>query len=615
MIKIKFLLLFVLILKFTSTVFAQQKLIDSLQKKISTAKKPAEYYLFTAEMAMVVKSMDKPKSLSLISESIKNISKVETDRIKSKIYSFASIIYYNNDDYSKMSEYCDKAILLANSSKDNEANAWANYAKANFYSALEDENQLKFLFKTLNFAEKSKNYYLLSKACYYVSAFYNDKANPVLGKKYAQLSLKYAKISKSGEAKSFAWQTLGYCYGMLFLKTKTNNYKDSVIICYRKGVNEFKKDRANIAAQTQLSVLYLNTANYFYDFEPTKRDSTKTYIKLALDESIKTGQPYVETNCYGFLSEFEFETNNYDEVERLLQKADLRTRSQKTIEYQTLKQINNEFARLYELKKDYKKALFYKQEYANIAEKLTDEEQQKNGQMLDAKFELKKNQSEIKLLNDKAKLNTRQKYLFLIIGIIGILSLLLMALSYKFRLKIASQNQTLLNGAIKEKDLESKLKNEETERLKIEQKLMFAQKEQLKNELIAGNIQVEHKNELLQNLNKKIISENTDPESVKKISRILKQEIRLDKDFQESINQFKNIDPEFFNKLQEKSKTKLSGLDLKYCNYIKLNLPSKQIATLLNVEITSVRMSKYRLKQKFSLSKKDDLQDFLKSVV
>ena len=41
----------------------------------------------------------------------------------------------------------------------------------------------------------------------------------------------------------------------------------------------------------------------------------------------------------------------------------------------------------------------------------------------------------------------------------------------------------------------------------------------------------------------------------------------------------------------------------------------KQIATLLNVEITSVRMSKYRLKQKFSLSKNDDLQDFLKSVV
>ena len=166
MIKIKFLLLFVLILKFTSTVVAQQKLIDSLQKNISTAKKPAKYYLYMAELAMAVKSMDKPKSLSLISESIKNISKVETTRTKSKIYSFASLIYYNNDDYAKMSEYCDKAILLANSSKDNEANAWANYAKANFYSALEDENQLKFLFKSLNYAEKAKNYSLLSKSYY-----------------------------------------------------------------------------------------------------------------------------------------------------------------------------------------------------------------------------------------------------------------------------------------------------------------------------------------------------------------------------------------------------------------------------------------------------------------
>ena len=88
--------------------------------------------MFNAELAMALKSSDKFKSLKLISESIKNISKIEVVGIKSKICSFASLIYCNNDDYAKMSEYCDKAILLANSSKDNEANAWANYAKANF---------------------------------------------------------------------------------------------------------------------------------------------------------------------------------------------------------------------------------------------------------------------------------------------------------------------------------------------------------------------------------------------------------------------------------------------------------------------------------------------------
>ena len=578
--------------------------------------------MFNAELAMALKSSDKAKSLKLISESIKNISKIEVVGIKSKICSFASLIYCNNDDYAKMSEYCDKAILLANSSKDNEANAWANYAKANFYSALEDENQLKFYFKTLNFAEKAKNYFLLSKSCYFISAYYNDKENIILAKKYAQLSLKYAIISKSGEAKCFAWQTLGYCYKRLFFITKTDVYKDSVIICYRKGINEFKKNRAFIAGQTQLSVLYLNTANYFYDYEPTQRDSTKTYIKLAVDESIKTDQPYVEANCYGFLSEFEFETNNYDEVERLLQKADLRTRSQKSISYQTLKQINNEFSRLYELKKDFKKALFYKQEYVNIAEKLTNEEQQKNSQILDAKFEFKKKQSEIKLLNEKAELNTRQRYLILIIGIIAILSLFLMALSYKFRLKISSQNENLLKGKIIEKDLnerllkeQAKLKAEESAKLKLEQKFILSQKNQLKNELIAGNIQVEHKNELLRNINKKIILESTDSESIKKISRILKDEIRIDKNFEETKNQFQNTDPDFFDKLQEKSKARLSSLDLKYCNYIKLNLPSKQIATLLNVEIASVRMSKYRLKQKFGLSKEEDLSDFLKEIV
>lgn len=253
---------------------------------------------------------------------------------------------------------------------------------------------------------------------------------------------------------------------------------------------------------------------------------------------------------------------------------------------------------------------------------ITNEEQQKNSQILDAKFEFKKKQSEIKLLNEKAELNTRQRYLFLIIGIIAILSLFLMALSYKFRLKISSQNENLLKGKIIEKDLnerllkeQAKLKAEESAKLKLEQKFILSQKNQLKNELIAGNIQVEHKNELLRNINKKIILESTDSESIKKISRILKDEIRIDKNFEETKNQFQNTDPDFFDKLQEKSKARLSSLDLKYCNYIKLNLPSKQIATLLNVEIASVRMSKYRLKQKFGLSKEEDLSDFLKEIV
>ncbi|MBO6213438.1 MAG: hypothetical protein J6O47_11100 [Algoriella sp.] len=56
-------------------------------------------------------------------------------------------------------------------------------------------------------------------------------------------------------------------------------------------------------------------------------------------------------------------------------------------------------------------------------------------------------------------------------------------------------------------------------------------------------------------------------------------------------------------------------MDLKYCSYIYLGMDTKQIATILNVEPKSVRMTKYRLKQKFGLTKDDELNTFFHQII
>ncbi|WP_447642314.1 MULTISPECIES: helix-turn-helix transcriptional regulator [Chitinophagaceae] len=43
-------------------------------------------------------------------------------------------------------------------------------------------------------------------------------------------------------------------------------------------------------------------------------------------------------------------------------------------------------------------------------------------------------------------------------------------------------------------------------------------------------------------------------------------------------------------------------------------MDTKQIAQLLNVEPKSVRMTRYRLKQKFGLEKETDLMSFLRNI-
>ena len=59
---------------------------------------------------------------------------------------------------------------------------------------------------------------------------------------------------------------------------------------------------------------------------------------------------------------------------------------------------------------------------------------------------------------------------------------------------------------------------------------------------------------------------------------------------------------------------KLTATDLKLCAFLKMNLNSKQIANLLNIEPSSVDMARYRLRKKLNLDQKNNLTDFINRV-
>ncbi len=73
---------------------------------------------------------------------------------------------------------------------------------------------------------------------------------------------------------------------------------------------------------------------------------------------------------------------------------------------------------------------------------------------------------------------------------------------------------------------------------------------------------------------------------------------------------FENIDPNFFKKLT-RINPKLTTLDLKHCAYIKLNLDNYEISQLLNVEIKSIQMTRYRIRKKLNLKENQSLREFI----
>src|SRR5699024_2103497 len=107
------------------------------------------------------------------------------------------------------------------------------------------------------------------------------------------------------------------------------------------------------------------------------------------------------------------------------------------------------------------------------------------------------------------------------------------------------------------------------------------------------------------------LQEKAGAQPARQLEQIIDDELRIDESFEDIRLQLKEIHPDFFDRLQEKAHKKLTQLDLKYCAYLSMKLSTKQIASLMNVEPKSVRMTKYRLKQKLDLGKEDNLDDFL----
>lgn len=76
---------------------------------------------------------------------------------------------------------------------------------------------------------------------------------------------------------------------------------------------------------------------------------------------------------------------------------------------------------------------------------------------------------------------------------------------------------------------------------------------------------------------------------------------------------FESINPDFFKKLAQIN-PKLTTLDLKHCAYIKMNIDNYELSNILNVEMKSLQMTRYRIKKKLQLEEAVTLREFLMSL-
>jgi DNA-binding CsgD family transcriptional regulator len=78
------------------------------------------------------------------------------------------------------------------------------------------------------------------------------------------------------------------------------------------------------------------------------------------------------------------------------------------------------------------------------------------------------------------------------------------------------------------------------------------------------------------------------------------------------MSDFEKNNPAFF-KFLVNNYPYLTPIDLKYCCYLKMNMSYDDIRNLLGINQESVRTHTYRLKKKLSLTKNENLRNFLRS--
>jgi len=540
--------------------------------------------------------------------------KFKNDEEATKAYTILVNVYANTNQFALLKNTADTALSVAQRSRRPIALAYAYFAQALFYNAIDNNEQVtKYCQLGLKALEKKYDAYIIAKIYYQLYAL-NTRWDDVKNiNKYARLAVENALKTTDYNLLSNGYIALSVAADYNYAGTKKEVFRDSIIYYLNKAQNLYVQHPQYVARKTY-GIACINSADYylryFSDTDEQAKNNAIRYATMA-NEVMKGALNGEELRAsgLGILSEYAKRDKNFVMAEAYLQEAYSLMKNQKVPYYYTLINVVNALSNFYEQQGNYEKALEFQKKATEYNSKLFAEKKTLNAQKLEVQYEAEKKNNEVKLLKQSEKYARQQKYLYIGIAIASVLGLIFMFRSYHFRLRYSLQREKQLHLEKQDAELQMKFEKEEQARLKAEQLLLESQQQQLQKEVMANQLQLEHKKEMLFQIKEKL-SENHQLN----INKIWNEELLLDNDFEEAKFQIQQVHPEFFSLLNQRAQQKLTSLDLKLCAYLHLKMDTKKIAQLMHIEAKSVRMSRYRVKQKLGLNKEEDLNLFLQNM-
>ncbi len=203
--------------------------------------------------------------------------------------------------------------------------------------------------------------------------------------------------------------------------------------------------------------------------------------------------------------------------------------------------------------------------------------------------------------------------------ILALILFLILFLRYRMKLSKNRERQKHIKELQKkEKIIQHQAVVAEKEIMKLRNDKLHAEMIHRDKELANQTNSIIQKNKFLRKLNDelRLLQNSTDDASVRTKIAIIKKRISKETESKQKKvfeTYFDEVHEEFFERLKKKF-PQLSPKDLRLCAYIRMNIPTKEIATLLNISDRGVEITRYRLRKKLELSREINLSTFLSGI-
>jgi tetratricopeptide (TPR) repeat protein len=469
-----------------------------------------------------------------------------------------------------------------------------------FNSRGEYEKALKFAMEALKIFELSNDTMRIASGLGTIANIYLNTGKPDLAKGYFKRAKNYLKYQQTTLIYSQVLQAIAGIY-----RKKGNN--DSSLFLYQQALTIAEKMNNPLL----VGKINMNMANTL-KADMNINEALKKFKKAkSIFASINSEKDINHINYS--LGETYLQSGQYDTAEIYLLKS-----------LQTSKKLNHaiiyeaSLKQLYLLfveNQNYRKAFQFYNNYVQYHDSIVGQDVQIKIAELETKYETAKKDQQIielelqKEIDRSVKINQRiifSSFIFLFIV------LLLGIWQKRKKDRLILKQRELYHK--KEKQLaqleleKSKIKAEE-----LQQSILYKSKQ-----LSTHALHMMQKNSMLTNIrvNLKTLSKSLGTTEIPEYKIIMQQinlSLRSDKDWDVFKLYFADVNRNFYGKLKEIN-PELTTNDHRLCALIKLNMNSKEMASVLNVAPNSIKSSRYRLKKKLGLNHEDDLERFIEKL-